>query len=51
MEPLLELRDIHYAYHSINGETQALSNISFSVNDGEFIAVVGPSGCGNAMCK
>ncbi len=51
MEPLLELRDIHYAYHSINGETQALSNISFSVNDGEFIAVVGPSGCGNAMCQ
>ncbi len=51
MEPLLELRDIHYAYHCINGETQALSNISFSVNDGEFIAVVGPSGCGNAMCQ
>lgn len=51
MEPLLELRDIHYAYHSINGETQALSNISFSVTDGEFIAIVGPSGCGNAMCQ
>lgn len=48
MEPLLELRDIHYAYHSTNGETQALSNISFSVNDGEFIAIVGPSGCGKS---
>lgn len=49
MEPLLELRDINYAYHSVSGETYALSNISFSVRDGEFIAVVGPSGCGNAM--
>ena len=48
MEPLLELRDIHYAYHSINGETHALSNISFSVSDGEFIAIVGPSGCGKS---
>lgn len=48
MEPLLELRDIHYAYHSINGETPALSNISFSVEEGEFIAIVGPSGCGKS---
>ena len=30
------------------GETYALSNISFSVQDGEFIAVVGPSGCGKS---
>lgn len=48
MEPLLELRDIHYAYHSVNGETPALSNISFSVKEGEFIAIVGPSGCGKS---
>lgn len=48
MEPLLELRDIHYAYHSRSGETPALSNISFTVHDGEFIAIVGPSGCGKS---
>ena len=48
MEPLLELRDIHYAYHSTGGETPALANISFSVHDGEFIAIVGPSGCGKS---
>lgn len=48
MEPLLELRDIHYAYHSRRGETPALSNISFTVHDGEFIAIVGPSGCGKS---
>jgi len=48
MDPLLELKDINYAYHSLNGETHALSNISFQVNDGEFIAIVGPSGCGKS---
>jgi NitT/TauT family transport system ATP-binding protein len=27
-------------------ETLALSDVSFSVADGEFMAIVGPSGCG-----
>jgi len=48
MQPLLELKNIGLAYHSMNGETLALSNISFSVEDGEFIAIVGPSGCGKS---
>ncbi len=49
MNPLLELHDVSYAYHSKSGETYALSDISFQVFPGEFIAVIGPSGCGNAM--
>lgn len=48
MQSLLELEDVTYVYHSINGETYALSNISFQVEDGEFIAIVGPSGCGKS---
>ena len=32
----------------MDGETQALSNISFTVDTGEFIAIVGPSGCGKS---
>lgn len=48
MQPLLELKDVTYVYHSVNGETYALSNISFQVKDGEFIAIVGPSGCGKS---
>lgn len=46
MKPLLELQNVSYAYHSKTGETFALSDISFQVNKGEFIAVAGPSGCG-----
>lgn len=48
MEPLLELKNIHYAYHTLEGETKALSNVSFAVDSGDFVAIVGPSGCGKS---
>lgn len=48
MIPKLEVSGLSYSYHTMDGETQALSNISFTVNAGEFIAVVGPSGCGKS---
>ena len=48
MKPKLEACEVSYSYHSLDGETLALSNISFSVNNGEFLAVVGPSGCGKS---
>lgn len=48
MEPILELKNINYAYHNMEGETKALTDISFSVEKGEFIAIVGPSGCGKS---
>lgn len=48
MIPKLEVKGMSYSYHSIDGETQALSNISFSVNTGEFLVIVGPSGCGKS---
>jgi NitT/TauT family transport system ATP-binding protein len=35
-------------YTCSEGKTCALRQISFSVNDGEFVAVVGPSGCGKS---
>ena len=44
MRPLLELNNISYSYHTIDGETKALSDISFQLAPGEFAAVVGPSG-------
>ncbi len=48
LKPLLELKNVSYAYHSPQGETYAISNLSFSVDKGEFIAIVGPSGCGKS---
>lgn len=38
---LLKVNDISKEY---KGGTKALSNISFSVQEGEFISIIGPSG-------
>lgn len=48
MIPLLTISDVDYSYHELSGETKALEHITFSVNSGEFIAIVGPSGCGKS---
>lgn len=48
MKPLLEVSHISYSYHTLAGETPALSDITFSVDEGEFLAIVGPSGCGKS---
>lgn len=46
MDYIVEVNNIGMKYHSLNGEINALENISFSVGKGEFISIVGPSGCG-----
>ena len=48
MNPLLTLEHVSYAYHQAEGETPALSDISFSLEPGHFLAIVGPSGCGKS---
>lgn len=49
MQPILSLQDISYAYHNLKGETPALTHINLQISEGEFVAIAGPSGCGNAM--
>lgn len=41
MNSLLELHNIYYSYHTLDAETRALSDLSFSVQPGTFTAVVG----------
>ncbi|GFI09728.1 aliphatic sulfonates import ATP-binding protein SsuB [Lachnospiraceae bacterium] len=48
MNPLLELSHVSYSYHEVSGETLALSDISFQLESGSFLAIVGPSGCGKS---
>lgn len=48
MGELLHIDHISYTYHSLEGETPALFDVSFSVMEGEFVAIVGPSGCGKS---
>ena len=50
MKAKLKVSGVSYSYHSLEGETLALSNISFTAENEEFLAIVGPSGCGNQPC-
>ena len=46
MKEVLRFENVSMHYHSKQGETVALENVSFSVTEGEFVAIIGPSGCG-----
>lgn len=48
MEEVLSLSHVSYNYHTLQGETNALCDISFQIKKGEFLAIVGPSGCGKS---
>ena len=44
----ISVRELSKGYPSRDGGVNALQQISFSVREGEFVAVVGPSGCGKS---
>lgn len=48
METILEIKDLSHSYHNMEGETPALSHLSFTMQKGEFVSIVGPSGCGKS---
>ncbi len=43
-----EIKVSAYGFSYPTGEKPALKDVSFSVNEGEFIVVCGPSGCGKS---
>ena len=46
---LIDVRHLEKTYRTVRqGDVHALQDVSFSVDDGEFIAIVGPSGCGKS---
>ncbi len=48
MESILEIKNLSHSYHNLEGETKALSHLSFKMYKGEFVSIVGPSGCGKS---
>ena len=45
---LLEVKDVNMNYHTIDGTTEAIKNISFKVEKEDFVSIIGPSGCGKS---
>jgi len=44
----VEIKNVSKIYHSLDGETEALHDLSFDVDRGEIVVIVGPSGCGKS---
>jgi sulfonate transport system ATP-binding protein len=48
MTELLNIKLTNKNFHSKNGTVEVLSSINFSIEEGEFISIVGQSGCGKS---
>ena len=46
MPTKIEVREVTKSFASDKGRLEVIEGVSFSVRDGEFVAIVGPSGCG-----
>jgi len=45
---MIKINNITKTYRSGNVQTKVLKSISFSINEGEFVAIIGPSGSGKS---
>ena len=48
MSKLLEVKNLKKDFYSLDGEVNAIKDISFTLNEKEFISILGPSGCGKS---
>lgn len=48
MNKILEIKDLKKNFQTVNGEINAIDNITFDLYDKEFLCIVGSSGCGKS---
>jgi len=48
-KPLLEVKGLRTHFHTERGRVTAVDGVSFAVNEGEILGVVGESGCGKSV--
>jgi len=49
MEPLMEINNLTTRFHTQDGTVNAVNGISYTLNHGEILGVVGESGCGKSV--
>jgi oligopeptide transport system ATP-binding protein len=49
MEPILALKDLEVKFHTLDGVVNAVNGISYSVERGKTLGIVGESGCGKSV--
>lgn len=45
---MIQVSNLSKVFRTEEVETTALNNVSFTINEGEFVAIMGPSGCGKS---
>ena len=46
---ILEVKDLNMSYKTIDGNVDAVKDVSFTVKQGESFGLVGESGCGKTL--
>ena len=49
MPPILDVRNLATRFHTLDGVVHAVNGVSFTLDEGETLAIVGESGCGKSV--